>query len=332
MNQSPDVHADTSLVVLIPVYNDWEALTLVIDALDSCVASLDWQLRIVVVDDGSDQADLPDTLSAPRGSIVSVDILALRRNLGHQRAIAIGLAWVEANMPCTAVVVMDGDGEDAPSDLPRLMAKFEETGRSKVVFAARQRRSEGMMFQIFYRLYRFAHRILTGIPVRVGNFSLVPWSLLRRLVVVSDLWNHYAAAVFRARLPMTTIPTQRARRLMGHPTMNVTALVMHGLSAMSVLGDYIGVRLLIAVGGLFVIFAITVAGLIGSGTVGAAELSPELFVVVAVIIVFAIQLVLGITLFAFGVLGRRDTAGFLPLRDYPYFVDHRTTLWTRDAG
>ncbi len=332
MNTPSKANTDVSLVVLIPVYNDWEALTLVVDALDRCVAPLDWQLHILIVDDGSDPTDLPNALSAPRNSIASVNVLALRRNLGHQRAIAVGLAWVEANMPCAAVVVMDGDGEDAPSDVPRLIAKFEKTERVKVVFAARQRRSEGITFQIFYQLYRLAHRILTGISVRVGNFSLVPWSLLRRLVVVSDLWNHYAAAVFRARLPMTTIPTQRAHRLMGHPTMNFTALVMHGLSAMSVLGDYIGVRLLIAIGGLFVISAIVAAGLIGSGIAGVAGISPELFAAVALIMVFAVQLVLGVTLFAFGVLGRRDTASFLPLRDHHYFIDRRTTLWTRDAG
>ncbi|MFQ5473085.1 MAG: glycosyltransferase [Dehalococcoidia bacterium] len=332
MNPLPDSSVDASLVVLIPVYNDWEALALVVDALDQSVATLDWQVRVLIVDDGSDQGDPPDVLSSPRLSIVSVDVLALRRNLGHQRAIAIGLAWLEANLSCTAVVVMDGDGEDAPSDVPRLVAQFEEAGRAKVIFAARRRRSEGLTFQIFYQLYRFVHRILTGIPVRVGNFSLLPWPVVRRLVVVSDLWNHYAAAVFKARLPMTTIPTRRAHRLMGRPTMNFTALVMHGLSAISVLGDRVGVRLLIAAGVLFIISLILFAGLAGTGMAGTAELSPELFAVVTLILLVAAQLILGVTLFLFGVLGRRDTASFLPLRDYRYFVYGLTNLWRRDAG
>ena len=139
--------------------------------------------------------------------------------------------------------------------------------------------------------------------------------------MVSDLWNHYAAAVFKAQLPMTTIPTQRARRLMGRPTMNFTALVMHGLSAMSVLGDRIGVRMLIAAGALFGFSLIAVVVLIGSGAVGASEVSPGLFAAALLVMLFAAQLILGVTLFAFGVLGRRDTTSFLPLRDYHYFVD-----------
>ena len=93
--------------------------------------------------------------------------------------------------------------------------------------------------------YRFVHLLLTGERVRVGNFSVIPRDLLRRLVAVSDLWNHYAAAVFHARIPYTTIPTTRGTRYAGASQMNFVALVTHGLSAMSVFGDRIGVRLLI---------------------------------------------------------------------------------------
>ena len=45
----------------------------------------------------------------------------------------------------------------------------------------------------------------------------------RRLVVVSELWNHYAAAVLRSRIPYAIIPTDRGTRIAGKPTMNWTA-------------------------------------------------------------------------------------------------------------
>ena len=76
-------------------------------------------------------------------AIGRVEVLHLRRNLGHQRAIAIGLAFVEAERPrCRAVVLMDSDGEDAPEDVPRLVARCEQEGRRKIVFAERTKRSE----------------------------------------------------------------------------------------------------------------------------------------------------------------------------------------------
>jgi len=321
---------DTSVVVLIPVYDDWDSVAVVVDELDNCCQSLGRELRLLIVDDGSYQVDYVQALPSPGHCISRIDILCLRHNLGHQRAIAVGLAWLEANSAGAAVVIMDADGEDAPSDVPRLIKRFEETGLAKVVFAARKRRSEGVVFQVFYHAYRVAHRLLTGISVRVGNFSLLPWPLLRRIVVVSELWNHYAASVFKARLPMTTIPTVRAPRLAGRSSMNFTALVMHGLSAMSVLGDRISVRLLIAAGALLATVALVGLTLAASGVLQAAGIG-SVSSVAALVVLLVSQILFGVLLFAFQVLGRRDTAGFLPIRDYPYFVDRLICVWGRDA-
>ena len=114
------------------------------------------------------------------------------------------------------------------------------------MFAERTRRSETWFFQLCYRVYQALHWMLTGIRVRVGNFSIIPRSLLSRLVVVSELWNHYAAAVFKSKLPFGSIKTKRAERLGGHSRMDFVGLVIHGLSALSVHGERIGVRLIVA--------------------------------------------------------------------------------------
>jgi polyisoprenyl-phosphate glycosyltransferase len=65
------------------------------------------------------------------------------------------------------------------------------------------------------------------------------------LVVVSELWNHYAAAALKARLPYVTVPTHRAGRLSGRSRMNFIGLVTHGLGALSVESETIGVRMLV---------------------------------------------------------------------------------------
>ena len=101
-------------------------------------------------------------------------------------------------------------GRTAPARVPRSEPR-EQGG----VRGAHADDPKAVMFRVFYALYRWAHVLLTGIPVRVGNFSVIPSSQLRRLVVVSELWNHYAAAVFKARVPRTSVPTVRAPRLDG---------------------------------------------------------------------------------------------------------------------
>lgn len=227
---------------MIPNFNDWEPLAIVLEQLDAALARVPAAVRVLVVDDASTRSS--ETVLSELKHIEGVSILPLRRNLGHQRAIAIGLAYVEQHVACDAVLVMDGDGEDAPADVPRLI-EAARTG-SEVVFAERTRRAEGAVFRALYLCYRGAHRLLTGRGVRVGNFSIVPRAALHRLVAVSELWNHYAAAVFRSRIPYRTLPTSRRKRVAGKSHMNFVALVTHGLSAMAVQVDVIGVRLLVA--------------------------------------------------------------------------------------
>src|SRR5262249_41744968 len=155
----------------------------------------------LIVDDGSTVPPDATFCTAAHRSLGRIDLVRLRRNLGHQRAIAIGLAYVEARVACAALVIMDGDGEDDPGDGPVLIRRCREEGFEKIVFAERTRRSESLAFRGFYGLYKIVHVLLTGIRVRVGNFSVVPRARLESLVAVSELWNHYAAAAFKSRQP-----------------------------------------------------------------------------------------------------------------------------------
>jgi hypothetical protein len=215
---------------------------------------------------------------------------------------------------------MDGDGEDSPADIPRLFEALAREGHRKVVFAERTKRSESTLFRCFYHLYRWLHWLLTGIPVRVGNFSALPMGQLKRLVAVSDLWNHYAAAVFKARLPFVRVPTVRAARLAGRSRMNFVALVIHGLSAISVFSDRVGARLLIAASILFFGSAGTLAVLgVGKWALGWNPAAGLVFAA-GLLLLLATQIFSLLAVFVFVTLGGREGSSFLPLRDYVYFI------------
>ena len=223
------------IVVLIPVFNDWPAAARLLIELDRALDSAGRDAHVLLIDDGSSESS-DEALAPPSPSrLRQIDILHLRHNVGHQRAIAIGLSHIEAQIPCEALVVMDSDGEDRPEDVPRLLAELDRHGGRRIIFAERLRRSEGLVFATMYALYRALHVLLTGERVRFGNFSAIPGPLASRLVAMSDLWNHYAAAVIKSRMPYATIVTTRGPRYCGVTKMNYVALVTHGLSAMSVL-------------------------------------------------------------------------------------------------
>jgi hypothetical protein len=318
---------EDSTVIILPLFNDWPALHLLLADLDSALAREGRTARILVVDDGSTTPGGESLSGRDFAALRRIDILTLRRNLGHQRAIAIGLAYVEGNIPCRSVVVMDSDGEDAPGDVPRLLAEFDEVGESKIIFAERTRRSESWVFILFYGLYRFSHRLLTGYSVRVGNFSVIPRKQLASLVVVSEIWNHYPAAVFRSVQPYGSIPTRRAKRLSGSSKMNFVRLVIHGLSALSVYSDIMGVRLLLA---SLVMIVLSLAGLFATVLVRlATSLAVPGWATTAfgALLVLLLQSVMLSVAFSFMILSGRQGASFLPCRDYAYYVGDVKTMY-----
>lgn len=289
-------------------------------------------VEVLLIDDGSTQ-DPPSGFAQRRfKALQAVDILRLRRNLGHQRAIAVGLVYVYENRPCQAVIVMDSDGEDRPEDIQRLLDRFHRDGGSSIVFAARSKRLERLPFRILYQLYRVIHRLLTGDPVRVGNFSVVPFDCLAKLVVVPEIWNHYAAAVIRSRIRFSSIPIPRGRRVAGKSKMNFIGLLLHGLSAFFVYGDIVGARLLVAIALALILEAVVAVGI---GVRVAA--SPNLLSIAAylagllgIILLQAIPIAL---ILVFSVIGSRANIGFLPLRDCPYFVNSVQRIFpARAAG
>ena len=317
---------DARLLILIPIFEDWAAAALLLPDLDRALHAADLHAAVWLVDDGSIEPP-PQSLGArDYRALDSIHVLRLRRNLGHQRAIAIGLAAAHEQFRPSAVVVMDGDGEDAPDDVPRLVAALRACGGRKIVFAERRRRAEHALFKAFYAAYRWGHRLLTGISVRVGNFSIVPAIQLERIVVVSELWNHYAAAVDQARLPRETIPTRRLPRLTGASRMNFTSLVTHGLRALSVHAELIGVRLLVLAIVLAIVLVAAPVIVFGTRMVTLSAVPAWAVVLIGALALVVAQTVASAVVFVFLVLHGRSQPLFIPIRDYVHFVKTLTSL------
>jgi len=323
-------------ILLIPLFNDWEAADLLLRDLDAALAEYPLPAEVLFVDDGSTESMPRNFAGREFQALRSVSVLQLRRNLGHQRAIAVGLVYVHDKLPCRAVVVMDSDGEDRPSDIPRLAEKFNREGRGAIIFAARSKRLERPLFQFLYHVYRLVHWVLTGHRVRVGNFSIIPFESLRKLVVIPEIWNHYAAAVIRSRLSCELISIARGRRLVGKSKMNFIALLLHGLSAFFVYGDIVGARLLVGISlAMLLEAALVAAGISGrfAASPSILSLAAYLTVILGILLLQAIPIAL---ILVFTVIGSRANIGFLPIRDCPFYVSgiQRVfpALGTRTAG
>lgn len=228
-------------VVVTPVYEDvvvFERL-----CVELAQAGLG-PLFVVAVDDGSVHAPADPCAIAAAG--LQGVVLRLRRNVGHQRALAVGLGYVMDQHPdVDAIVLMDSDGEDRPSSTSELLHRLRDSG-ADVVVAQRRSRTESLRFRMFYAVYRVVFGVLAGRRIRFGNFMALRPDAVRRLVAMEELWVHVAATVLASRLRVASCPIDRGRRYAGRSRMNFVSLALHGFRGLMVFAEDVLVRVGIA--------------------------------------------------------------------------------------
>jgi glycosyltransferase involved in cell wall biosynthesis len=301
--------------ILIPVFNDWEALSKLLEKIQSQAEILDSKFSILIVNDCS---SLPVKIEI--SSNLEISVLHLLRNVGHQKAISLGLAYLAESESKSNVLVMDADGEDKPEDIPAIL-EASNNNPDKIIFAHRSKRSEGIIFRIFYIVYKMVFKLMTGKVITFGNYSLVPNGLLRKLAFVSEIWNNYPGGVIRSKLPYTSIPLERGKRLAGESKMNFASLVLHGMSTIAVFLDVAAVRIMLT--SVFMI-ACSLIGIVvvlelkfvdEMATPGwASPLASAFFIIVLQAFFISLFLV-------FTVLSYRSNKHFIPLEDYKPFIE-----------
>ena len=229
------------MIIVMPVYEDVEAAAQLLRELAATVVPAPY---VVAVDDGSTRRPMTADVIATAG--LDGLVLKLRRNVGHQRAIAIGLSYVGEHLADRSpVVVMDSDGEDVPLTIAALVAPLV-AGDIDAVVARRGRRHETVKFRVFYAIYMLVFRILTGRRINFGNFMAFTPAAIRRLTVMQELWIHVAGCVLTSKLRINTVPIDRGPRYAGQSKMNFSGLVLHGFRALMVFAEDVLVRVGIA--------------------------------------------------------------------------------------
>lgn len=309
-----------TIALVTPVLDDWGSLAALLTDISGLFIHSGISFRVYAVDDGSSAPFEPAGVVLPSNScIASIEVIRLAVNLGHQRAIAIGLCASTEGDDIDDVLVMDSDGQDRPIDIAALLAASQKNP-TQIVFAHRTKRSEPPFFRLWYCFYKLMFRLLTGQPISFGNFCLVPREAVDRLVHMPELWNNLAAAIMRSRLPYQTVPTARGVRLSGRSRLGFSCLVIHALSAMSVHIDRIFARMLITAGfiaglaslGIVAVGAIRIAGdlaIPGWATTAVGDLLIILFQTLVILIVACLTMLAG-----------RSSRPMVPIVDFRPFV------------
>lgn len=275
-------------LIITPVYEDKDSFLMLMADIRK---TFNDSAYLIAIDDGSVLS--PVNIDDLKNSEISGELIQLRRNVGHQSAIAIGLHYVGVNFPSSNVVVMDSDGEDVPSSILDLLNELNHNNVNAVV-AERSKRFASIQFRTFYYLYKFIFRCFTGVSINFGNFMALKPIAVQRLVSMDELWIHIAGCLLYSKLVIKGVPIERGSRYFGVSKMNFSALVLHALKAMAIFSNNIVVRVCII--GTLVAFLtsmlMTIPLILKSLSLASPGWSSTLFGVLLIIFMQSISIIL----------------------------------------
>ncbi|HDQ71791.1 MAG TPA: glycosyltransferase [Chloroflexi bacterium] len=133
---STDTRSTSTVSIVLPIYNEAEALPGLIREITAVFREMDRSYEIIAVDDGSTDGSL-DVLRQLQAEEPRLRIVQFRRNFGQTAAFAAGFDYARGGV----IVTMDADGQQDPADVPRML-EVMEAGDYDLVTGWRQNRKE----------------------------------------------------------------------------------------------------------------------------------------------------------------------------------------------
>lgn len=234
--------------ILIPIYNDRESLTKLIENINEELNSVNAEVSILVINDASSQ-QIVDTYPNLE-NIHSFEIVNMKQNRGHARCIASGLKYIYEKKEFDYVIPMDGDGEDRPEEIKNFIELSEQAGEQSIV-GERVKRSEGLLFQICYKFHKFLTLAFTGQSIKFGNYSCLSKSTIEKMLKEKATWSSFSGSLRKVEKDLVSSPSIRGIRYFGPSQMSFFNLLKHSLSIISVYRKTVLIR-----SALFIVFYI----------------------------------------------------------------------------
>ena len=265
------------IIILLPVYNDWESLLKVLDEINSVIKDIQkYKFECIIVNDSS-------TIEKPKiikpENINSLKIINMKENRGHARCNAFGLRYINLNETYDYVIVMDSDGEDRPVEISSLINYIIQEPETSVV-AKRIKRSEGLIFQTLYQVHKLITFIFTGKKINFGNYSCLTKRDVNILSDTASLWSSFSGSVKKNLKSLNEVDSIRGLRYFGPSKMSFFNLAIHSFSIIAVFKYTVFLR------STFIIIALSFL----TKTLGLIAIAFQVFIVFFNLLIFIVSM------------------------------------------
>ncbi len=217
--------------ILISIYNDWESLAKLLDEINKVVGDIkNTEFDCMIVNDAS--TIKPPEIKVP-ANIKKIEMFNMKQNRGHARCNAFAIRHLSKNIDFDHLIVMDGDGEDRPEEIGKLVKKALED-ESVTVVAKRIKRSEGLLFQMLYQIHKIITFIFTGKNINFGNYSCLTKKDVQILSKKESLWSSFSGSLKKHIPLLNNVNSIRGSRYFGPSKMSLFNLGIHSFSIIAV--------------------------------------------------------------------------------------------------
>lgn len=294
--------------IVLPVYNEEQGIETTINTLENFAANQPQTFEFIFVDDGSTDRSV-ELISNQQAKHNNIRLVEFSRNFGHQLAITAGIRYTQGE----AVVVMDADLQDPPAVIVDMIDKWHDG--YDVVYGKRLSRDGESIFKkataaLFYRgLKRITN---VNIPLDTGDFRLMDKQVVYQLRQMNEADPFVRGMVSWVGFNQTDVTYERQERIAGtskYPLRKMIRLAMDGVTSFS----SFPLQLANWLGTLSIVFSVD-------------YLITSLFTTMDTIhfAVFALFLMVGITLLIIGMLGAYLYRVFEASRKRPLYIVSKT--------
>ena len=225
--------------ILIPVYNDWQSVSELLDNIDHNLSGIEHEISVIIVNDASNHDRKEEDKIFD--NINSIKILNMRMNQGHARCIATGLKYIYEKEDFDYIIPMDGDGEDRPEEIKEFINQIHNSN-DKPIVGKRVKRSEGLFFKVCYEFHKLITLTFTGKLIKFGNYTCLPKTTVKKMINEKATWNSFSGSLSKIEKDLFEIPSIRGDRYFGPSKMSFFNLIKHSLSMISVFRKTVLIR------------------------------------------------------------------------------------------
>jgi heme/copper-type cytochrome/quinol oxidase subunit 4 len=212
-------------IILIPIYNDWKSLNYLINKFKKIK---EFSLEFIIINDCSTKR-IPEKIKNQK----KITVINLKKNIGSQGCIAVGLNFIKKNYTGCNIILMDGDGEDNPN-IVRKLIDLSKKYPKKIITVNRTTRTENFFFKILYELNLIVTALLSLKYIRFGNFSLLKYKYIAKILSSNDIWFSYSASIAKNFNNIKKIYVRKEKRYFDKSKKSYYKLIFHALKIQSV--------------------------------------------------------------------------------------------------